>query len=119
MSERRLRLVQRHADAAWTGGLPRLAIDIEREVTRKIETHGRLTGQINTDVNVVVANLIGAGVVVAKSAVETVQRVRDMSPRERAEGMADALSKMGWHCEPPEGWSSAEVVENGNGAPHP
>lgn len=98
----------RYCSECERGGRERWAFRLYAELAKLVGSAG--------DIALTVVNLVGAQPGVAKSAVETVQRVRDMSPRERAEGMADALSKMGWHCEPPEGWSSAEVVEtNGNG----
>lgn len=68
----------------------------------------KLLGE-DRNLSVQIVNLIGAQPSAARAAIETVSSVTAMSEREKAEQAVAKLREMGWKCEAPEGWSSAEV----------
>lgn len=73
----------------------------------------KLVGQ-QVDLSVMIVNQIGVQPAVARASVESLERAKLKSPRQRAEIHAKALREMGWTVEPPAEWSEAVEV---NGEP--
>lgn len=93
----------------------------------------KLVGQ-QINLAVAITAEIGVSVPVARGAVESMERAKGMTVRQRLEMHARALREAGWDVTPPADWSEVEVMQNdpqfttdngaankhanGNGGPH-